>query len=407
MYDAYAVLGKVYGGGTYVKQAISSTDIEPKNKSLTVKCVYGVLENDILLDYYIKNLADRQPKAAVRLILKISLYLIKFTDKPVYTVTNEAVDLAKKLGKGGVAGFINAALRKFAGGGIELPSESPERLSVEYSYPPFALEMLIKEYGTALAKEIIAFRSDDVSVRLVKNKKYYIDNYSLRPTPFEDVYLCKGFKMESGFERGEYTFQSAGSVAVCDAVEPCGQLLDACAAPGGKSVLLAAKCKQVTACDIHAHRVELIEAYAARMGVENVNAVLCDSSAFKQEFFERFDTVLVDAPCSGFGVAHENPDIKLGRKKEDIAELTKIQLKILKNCANYVKKGGFLYYSTCSVFEVENGNTAESFLKADERYEPVEITSPLPHIKKGYGLQFLPHISCGAGFYIVKLKRVK
>ena len=157
-----------------------------------------------------------------------------------------------------------------------------------------------------------------------------------------------------------------------------------------------------TACELHAHRVELIRQYCQRMGVENVTAMQKDSSVFDGAYEEKFDAVLCDAPCSGYGTISENPDIKFFRKEADFAALKKAQTDILNTVSRYVKKGGALYYSTCSLFESENDGVAGAFLKSHPDYERVELDSPLAHDKKKYGLQFLPDTAYGAGFYVCK-----
>ena len=147
------------------------------------------------------------------------------------------------------------------------------------------------------------------------------------------MYAFPAFRRDAGYDEGKYTFQSVGSVAICYGIEPCGRLLDACAAPGGKSVLLAEQCARVTAFELHPHRAELIRAYAARMGVRNIDVVCRDSSQHDAAYDGAFDAVLVDAPCSGYGVIGENPDIKLFRREQDIAALHKTQTAILRACA--------------------------------------------------------------------------
>ena len=205
---------------------------------------------------------------------------------------------------------------------------------------------------------------------------------------------------DSGFFAGDYTFQSVGSVAISAAISPVERLLDACAAPGGKSVALAGKCKKVVSCELHEHRTQLIRDYAQRMGADNITAVTCDSSVFNKDFENAFDAVLCDVPCSGTGVMGENPDIKLNRREEDSSELNKIQSAILNNCARYVKEGGVLYYSTCSVLPEENDSIAVGFMQSHPDFELSIPSSPLGHKTTAYGLQFLPHISLGAGFYL-------
>ena len=170
-------------------------------------------------------------------------------------------------------------------------------------------------------------------------------------------------------------------------------------------MLLSQKCGHVTAFELHPHRAELIKQYAARMGAENIDIVCRDSSVYDKNYAEKFDAVLVDAPCSGFGVVSDNPDIKFFRREESLAEIEKTQLAILSACAKYVKRGGYLYYSTCSVLGEENDGTVSRFLGANPEFSPERARSPLEHRDTEYGMQFLPHISMGAGFYVCKLKR--
>jgi 16S rRNA (cytosine967-C5)-methyltransferase len=139
------------------------------------------------------------------------------------------------------------------------------------------------------------------------------------------------------------------------------------------------------------------------MGANNITALQKDSSVFDKAYEEQFDGVLCDVPCSGFGTVSENPDIKLFRKEEDFASLRKTQAEILSACSRYVKKGGALYYSTCSVFEEENDGIVEGFLRAHGEFTVCAIDSPLAHERKKYGLQFLPDTAYGAGFFVCKM----
>ena len=404
VYDPFLILTKIYSDGAHVKQAIADTYIEEQFRSRTVKIVYGVLENDGYFDFCIRHYAPKAPKLAVRTILKISLYMLLFMDKKRYMVTDCAVDLCKKLGKSGVSGFVNAFLRRFDKTAVDnaLP-KGKEGAAIRLSYPLFAYEMLLREYGDR-AESIAAARSAGVSVRFERNAEKYAEKTHIK-TPFEGNYIFENFVRDEGFDEGEYTFQSVGSIAICDCVTACESLLDCCAAPGGKSVLLAKKCGSVTSFELHAHRVDLIRQYKMRMGVENVTELQKDSSVFDPVYEEKFHAVLCDAPCSGYGTVSENPDVKLFRKKEDLLALQKSQQAILSAVCRYVKKGGYLYYSTCSLFECENDNTVTEFLKAHSDFEVEKIDSPLCHEKKKHGLQFLPDTAYGAGFYVCRMKR--
>lgn len=407
VYDPFQILSKIYAGGAHVKQAIADTYIEEQYRTRTVKIVYGVLENDGYLDFCIRRYAPKAPKLAVRIILKIALYMLLYMDKKRYMVTDCAVALCKKLGKSGVSGFVNAFLRRFdeAEAQKSLPA-GDEGEAIRLSYPLYAYKLLKKEYGERAAA-IAGARSAGVSVRFVSGAEQYLEKPH-KQTPFSEKYghyIFDNFPRDEGFDEGKYTFQSAGSIAICDCVAPCESLLDACAAPGGKSVLLSQKCGSVTAFELHEHRVALISAYKKRMGATNVTEMQKDSSIYDEAYAEKFDGVLCDAPCSGFGTVSENPDIKLFRGQEDIKALFGAQTGILEACAKYVKKGGALYYSTCSVFESENDGVVAWFLKRRADFEAERLESPLAHETKRYGLQFLPDAAYGAGFYVSKLTR--
>ena len=405
LYDPYAALHAVYSGGTYLKQALTQTPIEECNRARTAKVCYGVLENDIYLDFCIRAFAPKSPKLPVRILLKVALYMLLFMQKPRYMVTDNAVSLVKKLGKGGAAGFINAFLRAFDAEKLSLPKEKEAYLSVRYSYPRFAVRRLLAAYGDE-AEAIMQPQPARTFVRFAPGMAQKYGAEAAEPTPFAGVYAFSSFRRDAGYDAGEYTFQSVGSVAICGVVSPCDTLLDACAAPGGKSVLLSEKCAQVTAFELHPHRAELIQSYCRRMHRENVHIVCRDSSIYDEKYKGAFSAVLCDVPCSGFGVAGENPDIKLLRKEESLAELSAVQLSILRTCARYVAPGGDLYYSTCSVFAEENDAVVEKFLSEGAPFAVQEETSPLPHKNTRCGMQFLPHISMGAGFYIAHLRKV-
>lgn len=399
--DPFLVLSKVYQGGKYLKQAISETPIEEINKPRTVKICYGVLEKDIYLGYILDANVKKQPKSAVKLILKIALYMLEFMYKRDYMVVDCAVGLTKKLGKEGAAGFVNAFLRSYKT--PPLPENADERISIATSTPLWLVKKLRRSYKSE-ASEILSAPSMGICVRFERDGEKYL-GIPHADTPFDGVRIFKNFTRDEGFFNGSYTFQSVGSVAICSVISPCERFLDACAAPGGKAALLSKKCKEITACELHPHRVELINSYAARMGVKNVTAVQADSSRFNPEYENAFDGVLCDVPCSGTGVINENPDIKLFRKEEDVAELTEIQLEILCNCSRYVKDGGRLYYSTCSCLPEENDSVVYRFSESHPEFSLEIPTSPLAHRKTKFGLQFLPHVSLGAGFFVTAFNK--
>lgn len=401
-YDAYRVLSKIYSEGAHLKIALAETKCDEVSRAGTVKTVYGVLENDAYLSYCIKAFAPKNPKQSVRIILKIALYQIIFLHNPVYHVTDGAVKLAKAVGKDGAAGFINAFLRAFDGDQVVLPADD-EGLAIASNYPLFVVKKLRRTYG-ARTEDIVRAKSRGVCVRFVRGVQRYDDRPHL-DTPFENVKIFERFVRDEAFFAGDYTFQSVGSVAICSIVEPCGTFLDACAAPGGKSVLLSARCDQITANEYHAHRVRLIEQYCARMGVKNVAAVQGDATVFEAQWENAFDGVLCDVPCSGLGTLCENPDVALNKTEESVTQLTAVQRAILSNCARYVKAGGCVYYATCSLLEEENDAIVLAFLQENPAFAAEPIDCALAHERTRCGLQFLPDTAFGAGFYVSKLRK--
>ena len=394
--DPYFVLTKVYTGGKFIKQALAETVVEPLNKARTVAICYGVLEKDAYLSYIIAGNVKSSPKAAVKLILKIALYMLEFMGKHDYMVVDSAVELTKKLGKSGAAGFVNGFLRSYKV--PDLPENPTKALAIKCSVPLWLAKRVKRSYKGE-AEKILSAPSSGLCVRFERGAEKYLGKTHIN-TPFDGAYIFPNFVRDEGFFKGDYTFQSVGSIAIGAAISPCERILDACAAPGGKSVLLSEKCRKVVAFELHSHRTELIREYARRMGADNVTAITADSTVFNPEYENAFDAVLCDCPCSGTGVINENPDIKLNRKEEDIAGLVGIQAAILDNCSRYVKSGGKLYYSTCSILPEENDSAAVGFLQRHPEYALSALTSPLEHVKTAYGLQFLPHISLGAGFYL-------
>ena len=333
--------------------------------------------------------------------MKIALYMLEFMGKHDYSVVDFAVELTKKAGKSGAAAFVNAFLRSYKI--PALPEKSEEKLSIECNSPEWLVKKVKRSYKGEAA-QILSSPSLGVCVRFKSGAEEYLSAEHIE-TPFKNTYIFKNFVRDEKFFVGDYTFQSVGSVAICAAISPCERLLDACAAPGGKSVLLAEKCGEVISCELHEHRVELIKSYAQRMGAKNVKAVCADSTVFNKDFENAFDAVLCDVPCSGTGVINENPDIKLFRKESDIESLNEVQLKILENCSKYVKSEGRLYYSTCSVLPEENDSIVYKFLNLHPEYALDIPSSALEHRKTKFGLQFLPHISLGAGFFVTAFKK--
>lgn len=409
----------------YVERAFSSLTLnktlsfcKQQDKALITKIVYGVLDNDIKLEYVISHHVKKMPKGDTLLFLKIGVYCLMDLSIPVYAVVNNVAELSKISEDRRIVGFVNATLKSIANNIKDFddyPADAIERLSVMYSYPYWALKKLVKDYGIDIATQIVTCPSDNRStVRFTNttNCKTVCEKYAVeaQDSPFNDAFFVRGNLPN---DSNEYTVQSLSSMAVA---RICGNLLsegnsfiDCCAAPGGKSVYVKQlkPTVDITSCDIHPHRVELIEKYSKRMGVM-LNCRCQDMTQYLMEYDSAFDVVLCDVPCSGFGVLNNRPDIKLFRENKDISDLMKLQYAILQNCSKYVKPGGHLVYSTCTVFDNENGQNIRKFLKEHANFEFDSIVLPeFPDANGKPCYQFLPHKDGVQGFYVAVLKRVE
>lgn len=409
---SFLTLQQVYGERAFSSLALNKTlsACKSQDRALITKIVYGVLDEDLKLNYVISRYVKKMPKGDVLIILKMGTYCLWELSLPVYTVVNDLAELAKVTEDRRQVGFVNATLKSISADAHSFdrwPTDEVERCSVTNSYPEWALRKLIKDYGKEEAFAIASYKPQNTtSVRLADPSALSLfDNYE--STCFEDAILVSG-KLPQ--QDGRFTAQSLSSMAISHAVANVAKskVLDCCSAPGGKAVYI----KQlrpdlsVVACDIHRHRVELINSYAKRMNVDLETHCL-DMTMPKTEWNDAFDVVLCDVPCSGFGVLDNRPDIKLFRENADISELMKLQQKILSNCADFVAVGGHLVFSTCTVFHNENGQNVRKFLKEHANFEQGEISIPqLPQTANKSSYQFLPHKDGMQGFYLAVLKRI-
>lgn len=406
---SFQTLQAVYCDRAFSSLALNKTlaVCKSQDKALVTKIVYGVLDQDLKLSYVLSHFVKKMPKGDVLIILKIGSYCLLNLSIPKYAVVNDLAELAKITEDRRQVGFVNATLKHIADKPFDSwPEDELLRFSVQNSYPEWALRKLIKDYGKEEAFRIASDASGERTVvRLAKPSAVQL--FPQREcTCFDDAILVNG---KLPMLTDEFTTQSLSSMAIARAVasDARGTVLDCCSAPGGKAVYI----KQlrpdlnVVACDIHAHRVDLIKTYAERMKVQ-LETYCKDMTLPFDKWFDCFDTVLCDVPCSGFGVLNNRPDIKLFRQNADISELMKLQRKILWNCANYVAVGGRLVYSTCTVFDNENGQNIRKFLNEHENFSLDCINIPeLPQTAGKGSYQFLPHKDTMQGFFLAVLKR--
>ena len=426
--DAYASLS--------LDEKLQKTDLPQLDKRFCASLVYRTLENLIRIDYalsfFLKDPEELEPQ--VRDILRLSVCQMLFHDRiPENAVVDEAVKLTRNLGLEGLTGLTNAVLRAFIRGKDEIkwpkPEEGAKYLSIMFSVPLWMAEKLMNAYGPEMARQICAFRTENHFTTIRPHLMRYTDE------EFEALMEKKVWEVEKGevphafrvrmaakigkdhdFLSGNFSIQGESSMLAAQAmdVKMGMQVLDCCAAPGGKTAYLAETMKgtgRVYAWDVHDHRVELLRAMARRLHLENVRPAVRDASILKEDLVSSMDAVLLDAPCSGLGVMDNKPDIKFRAEASAVAALTITQEKLLDTCSRYVKKGGTLVYSTCSILPEENGDQVKKFLENHPEFE----LAPLPasfdeKFKKLYtdtGLQLLPHRDQVEGFFIARMRRVK
>lgn len=392
--NSYEILADIYLNGAYLNVRLAK-DIEEKDKDKIVKIVYGVLENNVSYDYNLQAMTAKMPKNSVQILLKIGMYCIDNMDSlPDYAVINNIVEYAKTVKKQAIAGFVNAVLKKYAIKDYDVKKvlkTKEDELAYKYNKPLWLVKKYIEEYPNDYKLKLDSKKALNEHIRVNTKKMTYNDlKYALRERNTEFLETEKGGMfvkyndfVKYLFNEGYITIQSLSSMLVVYGIglKRTDNFLDVCGAPGGKSVLASELTKGTVIClDIHPHRVRLIESYKRRMGAKLTSGVW-DSTKLYDKYIDKFDAVLLDAPCSGLGVTAKNPDILLRRKPEDIYEMAKLQKKLLDVSKNYVKAGGVLMYSTCTNVLEENIMVVEDFLKKNENFK-LEII-PLNYVNDG------------------------
>lgn len=364
-----------------------------KDIALISEIVYGVTTWKLTLDEIIKKHSKIKLKKISPWIIntiRMGAYQIIFLDKiPKSAAVNESVNLAKRYGHRGSSSFTNAILRKIDKSDYEellKIEEKTEQISKTTSMPIWIVQELLKQYNLKEVEKICKNSNlrPNIIIRIntlktTKNElkqKLEKENIKCEETELEDFLTVKNLKNienVSLFKNGYFTIQdlSAGMSAMVLNPKEGESVLDACSSPGGKTTYLAEIMKntgKIEAWDIHEHRVNLVKQNAQRLGIKIIDSKTNDATQFKPEYEEKFDKILLDVPCLGLGVIKRKPDIKWHRKKEDIEEITKLQFNILNNCSKYLKKGGELVYSTCSILKEENQDIIERFLKENKNF---------------------------------------
>ena len=392
--------------------------LEKKERAFITRVTEGTLEHMIELDYILNQFSKvkvNKMKLVIRNILRSAVYQLKYMDSvPDSAVCNEAVKLAVKKGFGTLRGFVNGVLRNVARGldQVEYPTEGIERLSVVYSMPEWILKLWKKTYDLDVIESMLqAFQEETpVTIRcnLAKttpeNLKESLQKEGVTVTPHP--YLSYAFWIQDydhlseleSFQKGEFYVQDISSMLVGELADPKkgDRVIDVCAAPGGKSLHAAellAGTGLVEARDLSDHKVSILEENIRRMGLANIRAEKWDATILNEESIGQADVVICDAPCSGLGVVAKKPDIKYHMTKETQKELAILQRQILDVVCAYVKAGGTLMYSTCTISSQENEDNVTWFL---EKHPDFSLETEK---------QFLPKAGKQDGFFLAKMKK--
>jgi len=394
--DAYQALSAIYRDGAYIRAVLDGVP-ESRDKALTVRIVYGVCERDYELEYIVNALSANAPKPTIKLLLKIGIYCLKYMNSlPDYAVVNNVVELTKKLGKKENAGYVNALLKKVARGEYEQPKDADDKEAVKYAVAKWFIKRLKRGYGEEEAKAILKakiFPREHIRIngRRICEQELKDKLNGVSASKVGGFYVKADEKLRKLFDEGKITYQAEGSMLIAKEVAKSKPktVLDLCAAPGGKSVYIEELTSaDITAVDVYPHRVDLISSYAKRMGAKHVATEVWDGTVLNEKWYDGFDAVLVDAPCSGSGVRYSKPDIMLRLTDKGVDDLIKLQKKLLSNAGKYVKVGGTLVYSTCSVLTEENSIVAKAFIAENGNYEMTAEKSVLPHIDNCEGFYF-------------------
>lgn len=406
-----------------VNTVISRANAPKNDASLYTLLFLGVIEKKLLLDHIIKKYSCRpldELDTVTKNILRLGIYQLAFTEKiPEYSATDESVNLANNKTKG----FINAILRSFIRDGkkIPLPNDKWEKISLEYSVPMELCKLFVNSYGEDIASEICTLPPQKSSLSLrVNTLKASVDDVvamlekigaeTIKSTVADSI--IKTDASISDIERllndGVVFVQDESSRIASRIVDarPNDRVLDACACPGGKSFSIAIDMENkgtVSSCDLHQSKLSLITKGAVRLGIDIIEARCQNGKEYVPEWNEKFDRVLCDVPCSGLGVIFKKPDIKY-KPVSSYSALPSVQYDILNNNAKYLKKGGVLVYSTCTLNSQENEQIIEKFLSENKDFSAYDFE--LGNIKstKG-GYTFLPHLTGTDGFFVARMRR--
>lgn len=415
------------------KALFACKELTGRDRGFVTELVYGTVRQKGALDWCLDQFAKIKTAKMdpwLRNILRVSAYQLLYLDKvPASAAINEGVELAKHYAPKGAAGFANAVLHALDQGRNEIKypdkGKNPAGFYAEkYSYPQWIAEMWIKLYGRRDAEKMCQYFNQP-SKLWIRTNSLKISREELKAKLEQEGVECRessyaplGLEILSevslrslkSFQKGEFIVQDESSMILgtLSGVKPGMRVLDVCAAPGGKTTHLAQLMEnkgEIIACDIHEHRLKLIEENAEKLGVSIIKTRLQDGCELAQSFKEEFDLVLLDAPCSGLGVLGRRADLRWKKRRGDIAELAALQKELLSQAQSTLKPGGTLIYSTCTTSKEEDEDVVSWFL---ENYEEFTLDKRLPWESDGEKVGFykLSPLKEGTdGFFIALFKR--
>lgn len=435
---AYKVLLDIEKNKNYSNMAINKhfkdVKISNQDRGLATEIIYGVIENKYYIDYMIDKLSKvktNKMEIYVKTLLRMGIYQIMFLNSiSDYAAVNETVNLAKKKNSK-VSGFINGILRNVIRQKEEIgkvkTKDDVDYLAIKYSYDKWMIRNWMIHFGKEFTEELLEANNERPNIYLRTNtlkitrdeliKKLEKHNIKAEKVNVVEeaikVEHLKDIENNSLYKEGLFTVQDVSSMLVGKVMNPKENslVLDVCSAPGGKTTHMATLMNntgQVVSRDIYDHKLKLIKAASKRLGLTNVDVEEFDGMKLDRESIGKFDYVLADVPCSGLGIIRRKPEIKY-KEKEEFRQLPPIQKKILENASKYVKVGGTLIYSTCTIQDSENIDVVNEFLQKNKNFELVpikEVNVDLENQEKGY-MKIYPNVHNMDGFFISKLIRVR
>lgn len=429
---ALEILLKVTQDGAYANLALKDelSSYGGENAARVTALVYTTIEHMGMVDHIISHYAKGRLHGKIRAILRMAISEMLYMDAPDYAVCSRAAELTASVGKQYLKGYVNGVLRSIArdrndGRLPELPSDPVRRLEIESGYPAFMISEYIDTFGVEDTEKMLLYKQAPRSVRPVapmdtEGLIKHFESVNVRCERGEVVLSAVKLYGFGGniaddplFKDGKFTVQSESAMLACICLDPRpgDKVLDACAAPGGKTAFISelmGKSSELTAWELHPHRAALIEKTLERLHVEGVKVEVRDASIPDTSLACRFDRILLDVPCSGL-VGSSKPEARYRRTQESVEELSRLQSEILRSCSQMLRRGGALVYSTCTVSRRENERVIEDFLADNEDFSLAPLDGYLPERFGERGktgmLRLLPHIDDTEGFFIAKLVR--